>query len=129
MSWTLFDSGAILSNIELQKALTQQSLLTYQQTVLTAMQDVENALIASAYEYDHRKSLEEAVKANQKAVEYSTQLYAQGQTDFLNVLNAQRSLLASQDALVQSNVAVSTDLVSLYKALGGGWSEEPKKKP
>lgn len=63
--------------------------------------------------------------ANRKAVDLSMQLYTQGQTDFLNVLNAQRSLFATKDALVQSNRNVTTDLIALYKALGGGWEELP----
>jgi len=55
-------------------------------------------------------------------------LYTQGQTDFLNVLNAQRSLYATEDALVQSTGSVSTNLVALFKALGGGWSGEQEQK-
>jgi outer membrane protein TolC len=66
----------------------------------------------------------EAVTANRKAVELATQLYTLGQTDFLNVLDAQRSLFASEDALVQSTRNLSTNLVALYKALGGGWESE-----
>lgn len=123
-SWQVFDTGRIGSNIELQKAIEEQSFITYQQTVLTALQDVENALIASSKEQEHRDRLTEAVTANRKAVDLATRLYTEGQTDFLNVLNAQRSLYASEDALVQSNRTVSTNLVALYKALGGGWSEE-----
>ena len=129
MNWTIFNSGANLWNIEIQDALTQQTLLTYQQAVLTAMQDVENAMVASTNEQEHRKALMQAVAANQKAVGLATQLYAQGQTDFLNVLDAQRSLYASQDALVQSTTNVSTDLVALYKALGGGWTEADGAEP
>ena len=87
--------------------------------------DVENALIAFTKEQEHRKALAAAVAANQKAVEVSMQLYVAGNTDFLNVLNAQRSLFATQDALVQSDAALVTDLVSLYKALGGGWEVCP----
>ncbi len=59
--------------------------------------------------------------ANRKAVDLSMQLYTQGQIDFLNVLNAQRSLLLSEDALAQSTGDTATELVALYKALGGGW--------
>ena len=109
------------SNIELQKALAQQAIITYYQTVLNAEQDVENALIASSKEYEHRKALADAVLYNNKAVDLSIQLYTQGLTDYLNVLNAQRSLFATQDALIQSNRTVSTNLVALYKSLGGGW--------
>ncbi len=128
-SWTFFNSGANLWNIEIQNALTQQALLTYRQAVLTAMQDVENALAASANEREHRELLAQAVAANQKAVELSMQLYAQGQTDFLNVLVAEQSLYSSQNALVQSTNNLSTDLVALYKALGGGWTEADGAEP
>jgi outer membrane protein, multidrug efflux system len=124
VDWQIFNAGRVSSNIKVQKALQQQSALAYQQTVLTAFQDVENALVAYAKEYERRKALTDAVAANVKAVNYSTQLYSQGQTDFLNVLNAQRSLFVSQDALVGSTRKLSTDLVALYKALGGGWESE-----
>ena len=120
----MFDAGRIGSNIELQKALEEQSFITYQQTVLTALQDVENALIASSKEQEHCDRLIEAVTASRKAVDLATRLYTEGQTDFLNVLAAQRTLYTSEDALVQSNRTVSTNLVALYKALGGGWGEE-----
>jgi outer membrane protein TolC len=116
--------GRIRANIEQKKALEEQSLLVYQRTILFALQEVENALIASAKEQEHRKALADAVVANQKAVRLSTILYTEGQTDFLNVLQAQRSLLLSEDALVQSSRNVSTNLVALYKALGGGWDSK-----
>ena len=103
-------------------------MIAYRQTVLGALQDVENALIASTKEEEHRRSLIHAVEANRKAVDLATLLYTQGQTDFLNVLNAQRSLLVSEDALVQSTGTVSTNLVSLFKALGGGWEAESEQK-
>jgi NodT family efflux transporter outer membrane factor (OMF) lipoprotein len=122
--WQVFNAGSIEANIELQKALKEQSFITYQQTVLTALQDVENTLIASAKEQEHRNTLIEAVTANRKAVNLATKLYTEGQTDFLNVLEAQRSLYASEDALVQSTRTVSTNLVALYKALGGGWNSK-----
>jgi multidrug efflux system outer membrane protein len=121
VSWPVFDMGRIRSNIEVQKALTEQSVIVYKQTVLTALQETENALIASAKEQEHRKALVDAVVANRKAVDLSLKLYTEGLTDFLNVLQAQRALYVTEDALVQSNGTVSTNLVALYKALGGGW--------
>ena len=127
-NWEIFASGAIRANIELQKAVEEQSLITYQQTVLTALQDVENALVASTKEAQRREALTGAVNSNRKAVQYSLQLYTQGQVDFLNVLDAQRSLYVSEQALVQSTRDISTDLIALYKALGGGWQEEPQPK-
>ncbi len=120
VTWPIFQGGAIVSNIHLQEALRDQAFITYQKTVLAAFQDVENALIAFAKEQQHRKALNDAVIANRKAVDLSLQLYTEGQTDFLNVLNAQRSLYASEDALVQSERSIATDLIALYKALGGG---------
>ncbi len=120
-SWLIFSAGSVRSNIELQKALTESAFITYQQTVLAAMQEVENALITLAKEDEHRKLLVQSVNANRKAVDLSTKLYSAGETDFLNVLSAQRSLLASQDALILSDQTVSSNLVALYKALGGGW--------
>ncbi|HOD84328.1 MAG: putative efflux pump outer membrane protein TtgC precursor [Planctomycetes bacterium ADurb.Bin126] len=123
VTWNAFQSGRVLSNIEVQKALEEQSILAYRQTVLTAIQEVENALVASVKEQEHRKALTDAVAANRRAVELAGQLYAQGNTDFLNVLSAQQGLLNSEDALAQSTAAISTDLIALYKALGGGWEE------
>ena len=123
VSWPLFDAGRIRSNIEVQNVLQEQALLSYRSTVLLAWQDVENALIAHAKEQEHRTALAAAVAANRQAVDLATQLYRQGQTDFLNVLSAQRSLYASEDALVQSDRTVATNLIALYKALGGGWEQ------
>ncbi len=122
-NWPVFKSGAIRANIELQKAVQEQLIIAFQQTVLTALQDVENALIASTKEGQRRAALTQAVGANRQAVQYATQLYTQGQVDFLNVLDAQRSLYVSEEALAQSTHDISTDLVALYKALGGGWEE------
>ena len=121
VSWPVFEAGSIRSNIAVQDALTAQALATWEKTVLTAMQDVENALVAYAQEQEHRKLLQEAVTANRKAVETATTLYTQGLTEFLNVLVAQQALFNSESALVQSTQNLSTDLVALYKALGGGW--------
>jgi NodT family efflux transporter outer membrane factor (OMF) lipoprotein len=124
VDWQIFNAGRVNANIEVQKAIQQQTILTYKQTVLTALQDVENALVAYDNEHQRYKALIDAVAENRKAVELSTKLYIEGQTDFLSVLDAQRSLYSSEDALVQSTRNLSTDLVSLYKALGGGWNDE-----
>jgi multidrug efflux system outer membrane protein len=124
-SWEIFSAGQISSNINVQKSLRQQAVLTYKQTVLTALNDVESALVAYVNEHERHKALVDAVAANRKAVDLSTQLYVEGQTDFLNVLVSQGSLYSSEDALVQSTRNLSTDLISLYKALGGGWDSQP----
>ncbi len=121
LSWQVFNTGQDLSNIELQKALQEESIISYRQALLAAVQEVENALIASAKEQQHQQYLSQAVAANRKAVDLATKLYVAGQTEFLNVLDAQRSLYASEDALAQSTGMVATDLIALYKGLGGGW--------
>ncbi len=125
----IFNAGKIRANIRQQNAVQQQALLAYQQTVLTSLQDVENALIAYAKEQQHRAALSAAVSANHTAVDLSMRLYTSGQGDFLNVLTAQRDLYSNEDALVQSDRAIDTDLVALYKALGGGWENAGSTAP
>ena len=121
VSWPLFTAGRIRASIGAQNESAIQATLAYRQTILTALQEVEFSLIDYAKEQEHRKGLAAAAAANRRAVELATTLYTQGNTDFLNVLSAQRSLYAAELALVQSDRTLATSLVSLYKALGGGW--------
>ena len=121
ISWPVFTAGQVRSNIAVQRAAAEQVLIAYKATVLTALQDVENALIAYDREQARRATLVEAVTANRRAVDLANTLYQQGETDFLNVLTAQRSLLQAEDALEQSDRTVTQNLIALYKALGGGW--------
>lgn len=127
VSWPIFDAGQIWANIDVQNSIQRQALIAYRQTVLAALQEVQNSLVAYAKEQQRRAALADAVVANQRALQLATVRYNQGLTDFLNVLVAQSSLFSSQDQLVQSNRAVGTDLVAIYKALGGGWEavEDP----
>ncbi|MBF0505895.1 MAG: efflux transporter outer membrane subunit [Nitrospirae bacterium] len=125
VNWPVFQGGATISNVRLQEALRDQAFITYQKTVLAAFQDVENALIAFRKEQEHHKSINDAVIANQKAVDLSLQLYTEGQIPFLNVLVAELSLYTSENALVQSESNITIDLIALYKALGGGWESMP----
>ena len=126
MHWALFEAGRIRANIRVQNARQEQALEAYQQTVLVALEDSENALVAYAREQTRRESLLRSVQADQRAVELSTQLYKNGLVDFLRVLVSERALYIAQDALVQSDQSISLDLVQLYKALGGGWQAEMK---
>lgn len=121
ISWNIFDGGATRANIEIQNARTEQALGAYEKAVLTSFQEVESALIAYSREQERRKSLREAVESSSRAYGISRELYASGLVDFLRVLESQRSLFVSQEALASSDQKVSTDLVTLYKALGGGW--------
>jgi NodT family efflux transporter outer membrane factor (OMF) lipoprotein len=124
VAWPIFQAGKILSNIEVQNALEEQALIAYQKTVLTALKEVETALVAYAKEHEQFKALQDAVGNNRQAVDLATQLYVAGRTDFLNVLSAQRALLVTEEALARSTRTLSTNLVALYKALGGGWETE-----
>lgn len=127
VQWRIFDAGRIRANVRVQTARQQQALAAYEQTVLTAFEEVENNLTAYANEQIRRQSLTEAAAAAQKALDQTDKLYANGLTDFLHVLDAERSLYQAQDALVQSDRTVATNLVALYKSLGGGW--ETLEKP
>ena len=121
VTWRAFDAGRIRANIRVQDARQEQALASYEATTLQAFEDVENSLVAYAKEQTRRQSLAEAVASSQKSLDLSQRLYANGLTDFVNVLDAERSLYEAQDSLVQSDRNVSVDVVALYKSLGGGW--------
>jgi len=120
-NWALFQGGNLQANIQMQQALRAEAVLAYRKTVLVALQEVEDSMVACANDRKRHASLTEAVSANRIAVDLSLKLYTAGQSDFINVLNAQRSLLQSESELSRSNLALATDLIALYKALGGGW--------
>jgi len=128
VQWRIFDAGRVRANIRVQNARQEQALAAYEQTVLIAFEDVENGLVSYANEQIRRRSLEDAVTSSRKSLDLADKLYANGLTDFLHVLDAERSLYQAQDALVQSDRTVSVNLVSLYKSLGGGW-ETVEKQP
>jgi multidrug efflux system outer membrane protein len=120
-NWPIFAGGSIVANIKVQTEIQKQTAAAYEQTVLTALQEVEDALVAYAKEQTRRTELVTAAEASRQAYELANQQYLLGTTDFLNVLVVQRALFAAQTALVQSDTAISSDMVTLYKALGGGW--------
>ena len=99
-----------------------QAATAYESRVLTALQEVEDALVVFAQEQVRREHLTAAASAAEQAADLSLQLYTAGLRDFRDVLDAQRSLLTLQDSLASSGATVSSDLVRLYKALRGGWS-------
>ncbi|MCL4501692.1 MAG: efflux transporter outer membrane subunit [Deltaproteobacteria bacterium] len=129
VTWPVFAGGRLWWNVRLQDALAEQALLTYKKTVLTALSDVETALVAYAKEQERRQALAEAVDNNRQAVDLAMKLYIAGKTDFLNVTTAQRNLFVNEDLLVQSIRTVDTNLIALYKALGGGWENIPALTP
>jgi multidrug efflux system outer membrane protein len=121
VSWPVFDAGRIRANIRAQDARQEQALARYEQAILTSLEEVENALVAYVKERVRQRWLSDAVKASQEAADVASERYRNGLENFLNVVVAQRSLYDSQDALAQSEIAIASNLVALYKALGGGW--------
>jgi len=129
VQWRIFDAGRIRANIRVQNARQEQVLAAYEETVLMSFEDVENSLVAYAKEQIRRRSLEDAVTSSRDSLHLANQLYSNGLASFINVLDAERSLYQAEDALVQSDKAVTQNLISLYKALGGGWEklEQPSQ--
>ncbi len=122
--WNIFSGGLIRSNIEVTEAQTEQALIAYEATVLLALEEVENALVNYQQERARRDLLRRTVGAATRSVELVEILYRTGVTNFQNVLDMQRSLAVQQDELAASEGRVVQFLVSLYKALGGGWQPD-----
>jgi NodT family efflux transporter outer membrane factor (OMF) lipoprotein len=127
VSWQILDYNQLQSQVRVSNALQQQALYAYRQTVLQSFSDVEDALVAYAQDQIRARALNEETVANQRAVDLSRQLYERGLGDFLNVLTAERNLYSSQSDLSNSQSSVATDLVQLFKAMGGGWDERNEK--
>ena len=99
-------------------------MVNYEQTILLALEEVENTMVAYTEEQQRVEALERSVSAAQKSVELVKELYEIGLTDFQNVLDMQRALTNQQDQLAESQGRVAKNLVRIYTALGGGWSVE-----
>lgn len=119
VQFPLFTGGRIRSNILVQEARLQQTLRLYEQEVLAAFEETENALAAYRREQDRRASLAAAVSASRNAVGLAREVYLAGLGDFLSVLEAQRSQFAAEEELQRSETALRTSLIALLKALGG----------
>ncbi|MGE5293442.1 MAG: TolC family protein, partial [Solirubrobacterales bacterium] len=117
----LFSGGRIRGNIQVQTALQEQALATYENTVLTALKDVEDAIASYTETEAARTSLTQAVQASGESTEISRDLYQKGLVDFLNVLQSESSLYQAQDRLIQNEQQALTALATLFQALGGGW--------
>ena len=121
-AWTIFDGGSIRQNITLQTAKQEEALSFYESTVLNALKEVESALVAYTNEQMRRDSLAAAVEAGRSAFELARFQYNSGLVSFQTVLDTQQSLLSAQDQLAVSQAKVTSNLIRLYKALGGGWT-------
>lgn len=124
----IFDGGRLKSNLALSEARHRIAGIAYQQTVLNAWHEVDDALGAYTTELKRHERLQFALAQNQTALAVAQEAYQAGTVDFTSVLVARRSLLASQAELVDCSTASAMAVVSLYRALGGGWSDQLKEQ-
>ena len=121
VNWPLFDGGKRRAVIEASEAQRLRAELVYEKTVLTALAETENALVAQDRERETYEMLKTAVSASQRATDIALGLYQAGLTPFLNVLQSENALYQSQDKQAQSGQRLAISMIALYKALGGGW--------
>jgi NodT family efflux transporter outer membrane factor (OMF) lipoprotein len=123
VSVPIFQGGALIANVRLSKAEAAEATLNYRKTVLTALQEVEDGL--SALESDRQRiaALEEALAAEQRALQVDLDSYRHGLISYISVLTVQIQAVQARQQLAEALLAQSTDLVKLYKALGGGWQD------
>ncbi|MDD2598979.1 MAG: efflux transporter outer membrane subunit [Kiritimatiellae bacterium] len=122
--WSIFNYGRIRNQIAVETTRTKQALANYEQSVLAAWQESEDAMIAYVKEMKRNKILQDATLAAQRSTALVETLYKTGLTDFQNVLDMQRQLFQQQDLLAISEGAVAANLIGIYKAFGGGWQAE-----
>jgi NodT family efflux transporter outer membrane factor (OMF) lipoprotein len=127
--WNIFSGGRIRSQIRAEEARTNQLLANYERTVLLALEESENAMVAYEKEVQRRARLEDSVAATQRSLNLVLTQYTAGLTDFQNVLDTQRTLLLREDELAVAEGIVIANLVRLYRALGGGWDPETDQPP
>ena len=119
----LFAGGSLIAAVDVADAQRDQSLLAFQSAVLSAMEDVENALVALTQDHIREGRLARAARSYGEAAKLSRTLWQAGTSGFLEVLDAERSNYSAEDSLIQSRVAIATDAIALSKALGGGWDD------
>ena len=119
--WPVFQGGRIRARIRAEEAQAERAALEYEQAVLRALRDVETALVRYGQELETVERLEKAVAVNERAVRLAEQRYGDGEDDILAVVDAERELTDIERELVVAQTRSITHLISLYKALGGGW--------
>ena len=121
ISWPIFRGGQTHANIHAKEEETQQALLAYRADVLGALRDAEDALVREDSERRRQDALAASARSARSSASIALDQYRAGLVTYVNVLQAQTTDLTAQDQLAQSRLALSTDLISIYKALGGGW--------
>ncbi|GAB4266970.1 MAG: multidrug efflux RND transporter outer membrane subunit OprN [Methylomicrobium sp.] len=121
ITWAAFDLGRVYARVKAAEAHAEADLAQYEQTVLSALEETENALVNYNQERARRKLLAAAAEASEQAHRFAHLRFEAGLSDFLTVLDTEARLLQDQDRLAQSETTTATALAALYKALGGGW--------
>jgi multidrug efflux system outer membrane protein len=129
ITWAALDYGHVRARINAAGAAAEAGLAAYEKTVLTSLEETENALVDFGRARARREFLAESVKASQTAAALARSRYDNGAADFLAVLDAERVMLEAQDQLAQTETQTATALIAVYKALGGGWTEPEGKGP
>ena len=127
--WNVLQYGRLQNNVRLQDAAFQQLLEDYRQTVLQAQGEVENAIVAFFKSQQQLGARELAAESAQRAVDVSTAQYQDGLVNFNTVITTLKSLATQQDRLAAIRGTVATNLVGVYKSLGGGWEIRPMHDP
>lgn len=122
MQWNVFDGGRIRSNIRAQDAITERLLTAYEQTVLQALQEVEDALVFYVQENERKDALHRSVAAAADSVRLVQTLYVTGLTDFQNVQDQEQRKAQQDDQYATSQGNVTNFLIDIYRSLGGGWA-------
>jgi NodT family efflux transporter outer membrane factor (OMF) lipoprotein len=123
ISLPIFSGGRLASNLTLARAQAQEAALNYRGTVLNALREVEDTLIAYRTDRDSRDQLEDTLRAAETTWSLAQSQYANGLTSFIQVLDSERTVLSDRQALVQADMQIANDIVALYRALGGGWEQ------
>ena len=121
ITWAALDLGHVSARMKAAHARADAELARYEKTVLTALEETENALVDFGKEQSRRDYLSESARSAGEAMALARQRYEAGVSDFLSVLDAQRTQLDVEAQLAQSQTRTATSLVAIYKALGGGW--------
>ena len=130
VSWNVFDHGRLKNNVRVQDARLQQLIVAYQDAVRQAAREADDAASGLVKALERDGILQDSVQAARRSLTLANALYREGYSDFQRVLDAQRALATQQDAYVTNRGAAVSDLIALYKALGGGWhSEQPLLDP
>ena len=119
--WDILNFGRIRSNVVRHEAQFQEAAIRYQQTVLNANKEVENALVDFLKSQERTERLREAVKATKESVGIAFKQYEEGAVDFQRIYNVQDVLVRQEIELVESEAAISLSLIEIYRALRGGW--------